>query len=75
MGITQVEVDQCFQEAEIEWKRLQKESGLSKNVFMITRDAIVFLAAFAEIRTQVLALGLTIPELEEGITITEHSKE
>ena len=67
--MTQQEVDENFAKTLELWGEMKSKSGKPHLLFLISKDAVVFMAEFEEIRKVVLAMGLNIPKLEENITI------
>lgn len=66
----QVEVDTNFEATVAVWKEMKKASGKSHFLFIISREATQFLGEFEVIRQQVLSMGLTIPQLDDKISVT-----
>lgn len=67
--ITQEYVDNAFAETKREWDKLVMASGKHETIFALSSTGTQFLGSFQEIREQVIALGLTIPNLCAGVTV------
>lgn len=69
MKMTQTEVNEAFEKTKAEWAKMEKESGLSHEVFILTKPAIQFLGRFELIRMQVIADNLIVDKLEDKVEI------
>ena len=71
--ITQETVDEIFKEAKAEWDAKVAESGHCEAVFIVQDEdqwASGFLVGYAMAKENVESMGLTIPDLVEGMNIT-----
>lgn len=65
-NLTQEEVDQIAAECKREWDKSVADSAL----FGISHDGVQVLALYEQMREHVESLGLTLPPLVEGMTVT-----
>lgn len=71
--VTQEEVNRTFNMIKEEWDSMVKASGKTEKMFVAIGDgAPSFLYQHQQLKEQVEGLGLIMPVLVEGLTITEH---
>lgn len=71
--VTQEEVNRTFNMIKEEWDSMIKASGKTEKMFIVMGDgASSFLYQYQQLKEQVEGLGLIMPVLVEGLTITEH---
>lgn len=73
--VTQVEVDEAFNKViKPQWDKMVEESGQSEMMFIaLSNDglATAFLYNYSQAKKQAESLGLIMPELVAGLTVTE----
>lgn len=67
---TQKDIDNIYPAAKYEWDRMLKESGKTKLMFTMSKEAIQFLGEYQNIKETVEAEGFTMPDLLEGTKVT-----
>lgn len=67
--MTQAGIHYAYKETKKEWEKLKANSELSHAAFMVSKEAIHFLATFEEIKLMVKEQGFTIKDLEPGVTV------
>lgn len=68
---TQEQVDEIYQEILLEWQAMKDDSEYNENMFVIMDKRVApFLARYQYAKGLVEEAGLTIPDLQEGLTVT-----
>lgn len=69
--LTQEQVDAAYQEILIEWQGMKDDSEYDENMFVIMDKRVApFLARYQYAKEAIEEAGLTIPDLQEGLTVT-----
>lgn len=71
--MTQEQVNEVFEAAKLEWDAMIEKSGLTETMFIALNPgkmASTFLAGYQMVKEHVESLGLVMPVLREGVSVT-----